>query len=130
MSYVQKLKCLLCGTEYKPKEIKYTCPQCGDEGILEIIYDYSEIKKIFTKETLKMKSEYSMWRYLPLLPVDDITKIGPSKVGWTPLYEVKRIREDLGMSNIWIKDDGRNPTASLKDRPSAIAVVKDRKSVV
>jgi len=124
MSYVKKLKCLQCGTEYKSGEVKYTCPKCGDEGILEIFYNYVEIKKVFTRESLKQNHQYSMWRYLPLLPVDDSTKIGPSKVGWTPLYEVKRIREDLSMLNLWIKDDGRNPTASLKDRPSSIAVVK------
>jgi len=124
MSYIKKLKCLLCGAEYSPGEVKYTCPKCGDEGILEIIYDYEEIKKHFTKESLADSRDYSMWRYLPLLPVDDPSKIGPLKVGWTPLYSVKRIRRDLNMQYLWIKDDGRNPTASLKDRASAIAIVK------
>jgi len=124
MSYIKKLKCLLCGSEYTPDEVTYTCPKCGDDGILEVIYDYEEIKKHFSKESLKSNEDYSMWRYLPLLPVDDPSKIGPLKVGWTPLYEAKRIREDLGVSHLWIKDDGRNPTASLKDRASAIAVVK------
>ncbi len=124
MSYIKKLKCLLCGAEYNPEEVKYTCPKCGDEGILEIIYDYKEIKKHFTKESLTDSRDYSMWRYLPLLPVDDPSKIGPLKVGWTPLYSAKRIRKDLDMQYLWIKDDGRNPTASLKDRASAIAIVK------
>ena len=124
MSYIKKLKCLLCGTEYKSDEVKYTCPKCGDEGVLEIFYNYLEIKKVFTRESLKQNHQYSMWRYLPLLPVDNFDKIGPLKVGWTPLYEAKRVREDLGIPDLWIKDDGRNPTASLKDRPSSIAVVK------
>ena len=92
MSYVKKLKCLLCGTEYNSNEVKYNCPKCGDEGVLEIIYDYLKIKKDFNQDTLKKNKEFSMWRYLPLLPVDDTAKIGPSKVGWTPLYEAKRIR--------------------------------------
>ncbi len=126
MSYVKKLKCLLCGTEYDPAEVKYTCPKCGSDGILEVIYDYEEIKKHFSKESLKNNKNYTMWRYLPLLPVDDPEKIGPLKVGWTPLYTADRIRENLGMPNLWIKDDGRNPTASLKDRASAIAVAKAR----
>ncbi len=124
MSYVKKLKCLLCGSEYNPDEVTYTCPKCGNDGILEVIYDYEEIKKHFSKESLQSNKDYSMWRYLPLLPVNDPSKIGPLKVGWTPLYEAKRIREDLGIPHLWIKDDGRNPTASLKDRASAIAVVK------
>jgi len=75
--------------------VRYTCPKCGDEGILEIIYDYSGLRKNFTKTTLKNNTEYSMWRYLPLLPVDDTEKIGPLKVGWTPLYEAKRLEKIL-----------------------------------
>ncbi len=126
MSYVKKLKCLLCGKEYNPGEVRYTCPECGNEGILEVMYDYDKIKKHFSKESLVNNRNYTMWRYLPLLPVDDTTKIGPLKVGWTPLYTADRIRKDLEMPNLWIKDDGRNPTASLKDRASAVAVVKAR----
>ena len=72
----------------KSKEVKYNCPKCGDEGILEIIYDYSKIKNDFNQESLKKNKEFSMWRYLPLLPVDDITKIGPLKVGWSPLLYI------------------------------------------
>jgi hypothetical protein len=48
MSYVKKLKCLLCGTEYDSNEVKYNCPKCGDEGVLEVIYDYSRIKMNLT----------------------------------------------------------------------------------
>jgi len=124
VSYVKKLKCLLCGTEYSPDEVEYTCPKCGNDGILEVIYDYEEIKKHFSKDSLKNNIIFDMWRYMPLLPVNDTSKISPLKVGWTPLYESERIRKDLGLNYFWIKDDGRNPTASLKDRASAIAVVK------
>jgi len=124
MPYVKSLKCLLCGTEYKPEDVKYTCPKCGSEGILEVIYDYKEIKKHFSRDFLTQNNSFDMWRYMSLLPVNNPSKIGPLKVGWTPLYETDRIRKDLGVSNLWIKDDGRNPTASLKDRASAIAVVK------
>jgi threonine synthase len=128
MNYVYRLKCLLCGRFYNTDKVEYHCPKCGDEGILETIYDYSVIKKDFNNNTLKQNNNLSMWRYLPLLPVNDFTKIGPLKVGWTPLYEAIRIRDDLGMPNLWIKDDGRNPTASLKDRASAIAIVKAQES--
>ncbi len=126
MSYVKKLKCLLCGTEYEPGEVKYTCPKCGNDGILEVIYDYKAIAKELNKNTLKNNKNYTMWRYLPLLPIDNQNAIGPLKVGWTPLYTAERIRKNLDMPNLWIKDDGRNPTASLKDRASAIAVAKAR----
>jgi len=126
MSYVTKLKCLLCNREYDPGEVKYCCPHCGYDGILEVHYAYDEIRKILSKDYLKNNNNFSMWRYLPLLPIDNYSFIGPLKVGWTPLYEARRIREKLNMNFLWIKDDGRNPTASLKDRASAIAIVKAR----
>jgi len=53
MGYVKKLKCLLCGAEYDLSEVKYNCPKCGDEGVLEIIYDYPKIKKFLIKILLK-----------------------------------------------------------------------------
>lgn len=124
MSYISKLKCLLCGTEFEKTEVLYTCPKCGNEGILEVEYDYNKIKKVFNLDFLKSSKQYSIWRYLPLLPIENPNKIGPLQVGWTPLYEVKRLRKKLDFQNLWIKDDGRNPTNSLKDRASAIAIVK------
>jgi threonine synthase len=124
MSYVENLKCLVCGREYKPGEVRYSCPCCGQDGILEVNYNYDGIKKVFSKVYLKQNNNFSMWRYLPLLPIDNDSFIGPLHVGGTPLYEAKRIREYLEVDSLWIKDDGRNPTASLKDRASAIAVVK------
>ncbi|MGC8757159.1 MAG: threonine synthase [Caldisericaceae bacterium] len=124
MDNIVSLKCLVCGREYKPDEVRYTCPHCGNNGILEVNYNYDRIRQFFTKKTLSENREYSMWRYLPLLPVQQENFVGPLQVGWTPLYTAQRVREYLGVSSLWIKDDGRNPTASLKDRASAIAVVK------
>ncbi|MGB9615497.1 MAG: threonine synthase, partial [Fervidobacterium sp.] len=128
MSNIEKLKCLICGTEYSEDEVMYTCPKCGNEGILEVQYNYKKVSEEFSTKSLKRSHEYSMWRYLPLLPVNDPKQIGPLKVGWTPLYNVKRLREKLKLDGLWIKDDGRNPTASLKDRASAIAIVKAREA--
>jgi len=124
MAHIKSLKCLVCGREYKENEVLYTCPHCGNDGLLEVEYDYEKIKKEFTLDFLKNNKNYSMWRYLPLLPINDPSKIGPLQVGFTPLYEVKNIRSDLGVENLYIKDEGRNPTASLKDRASAVVVVK------
>jgi threonine synthase len=73
-----------------------------------------------------------MWRYLPLLPVDPqvagqvLENAVLGTVGWTPLYPAPRLADELGLKHLWIKDDGRQPTASFKDRASAIAVVKTR----
>lgn len=123
MSFVKKLKCVLCGSEYSHEEVTYTCPKCGKEGILEVIYDYGRIKKSFSLENLKGRP-MNMWRYIELLPVEREGIFPPLSVGWTPLYEVKRLRRELGLKNLFIKDDGKNPTASLKDRASAVAVKK------
>ena len=124
MNHVKALKCLICGKEYGVEEIDYVCPDHGDEGIVDVTYDYDFIKQHFKKEDLLHANEYSIWRYKPLLPVSPDSVVPPLNVGWTPLYNAPRLADELGLKEVWIKDDGRLPTASLKDRASAIAVVK------
>ena len=126
MNHVKALKCLICGKEYGVEELDYVCPDHGDEGILDVTYDYDFIRKNFKKEDLPHNKEYSIWRYKPLLPVSPDSAVPPLNVGWTPLYNAPRLADELGQKEVWIKDDGRLPTASLKDRASAIAVVKAR----
>ena len=65
-----------------------------------------------------------MWRYRELLPVEADTPAPPLRVGWSPLYEAERLAKQLGLKKLWVKDDGVNPTASLKDRASSMAVAK------
>ena len=102
-----------------------TCPSCGEKGILDILYDYDEIHKTLTKEKLKQNTDNSMWRYRDLMPVADDTDVsGFLRIGWTPLYESKSLRDELGIRKLYVKDDGLNPTASLKDRASGVAVAK------
>jgi threonine synthase len=118
------LKCLICGKHYRPDEIDYVCPDHGDEGVLDVIYDYDFISRRFSKESLLKSNDFSIWRYLPLLPVDPRVAAPSLSIGWTPLYHSPRLSSDLGLKDIWVKDDGRQPTASFKDRASAIAVIK------
>ncbi|MGB9593554.1 MAG: threonine synthase [Anaerolineae bacterium] len=120
------LKCVLCGAEYRMDEHPYVCPRHGNEGILDVVYDYDYIRKRFSREALAQDRTPSIWRYLPLLPVADPAAIPPLPVGWTPLYPAHRLREQLGLRDLWIKDDGRNPTASFKDRASAVGVARAR----
>lgn len=124
MSSVLGLKCMKCGAEYDPSETRYVCPNCGNDGILEVLYDYDRIRRIFTVETLQNDPDYSMWRYLALLPVEQRPASLTLQIGWTPLYASQRVGPRLGLGRVWFKDDGRNPTASLKDRASAIAIAK------
>jgi threonine synthase len=65
-----------------------------------------------------------MWRYLPLLPVADMRLVPHLQVGWTPLYDAPKVAAEVGVARCWVKDEGRNPTASFKDRASAVGVVK------
>ena len=124
MDHVLGLKCVLCGEEYATHEVLYVCPKHGYEGILDVQYDYQLIAKRLTKEGLAQNRDYSIWRYKPLLPVEAESPTPSLQVGWTPLYRAKRWGEKLGLPHLYLKDDGRNPTASLKDRASAIGVVK------
>jgi threonine synthase len=118
------LKCLICGKQYRPDEVDYICPEHGDEGILDVQYDYDFIDTQISKEALLNSSNLSIWRYKPLLPVYPEATVPPLAVGWTPLYDTPRLAKHLGLNALWIKDDGRQPTASFKDRASALAVVK------
>ncbi len=124
MEHILHLKCLICGRTYQPDEVAYVCPAHGDEGILDVVYDYGRIAPHISPTTLATNREPSIWRYKPLLPVAPNTAVPPLAVGWTPLYKTDRLANDLGLQHVWVKDDGRNPTASFKDRASAIAVVK------
>ena len=125
MKHVKCARCIRCGKEYEATPNVTTC-DCG--GILDIIYDYDYIKANFTKETLKNRQDPTMWRYRELLPVEETTEAPPLRVGGSPLYEEPRLAAQLGLKKLWVKDDGLNPTASLKDRASAMAVAKAREA--
>lgn len=124
MAKVEFLQCVKCGRRYPPEEIEYHCPVCGIEGTLDVHYDYELLKNKLTKDSLKSSKEYSIWRYLDLLPVERKPELLSIQVGWTPLYRAMRVEKELGLSHVYMKDDGRNPTASFKDRASAIGVAK------
>ncbi|MCR5635703.1 MAG: threonine synthase [Clostridiales bacterium] len=121
MKNVISAVCIKCGAEHEATPGITTCSKCG--GLLDIKYDYAYIKKNFTKEKLAQR-ELSMWRYEELLPVTGEAKIKKLRVGWSPMYKADRLAEAIGLENLWVKDDGINPTASLKDRASSMAVVK------
>lgn len=116
--------CSLCNETFDPVSILYTCPKCG--GNLDVLLDIERIKSKFDKEDLVVRTEDSLWKYLPLLPVGDPGGLGtPLRfAGWTPIYSPPGIKKLLGLNYLWIKDEGKNPTASFKDRASAIVVAR------
>jgi threonine synthase len=118
--------CVTCGAEYGAGDRTYTCPACG--GVLEIVYDYPYIRSVFTKEKLAGRGDPSLWRYRELLPIGEGSELPPLRVGGSPLYRAERLGQSLGLINLYVKDDGLNPTGSLKDRASAIAVTRAKKA--
>lgn len=120
-------KCTLCGDELDPKTTRYVCPKHGDDGVLDTILDYKHINSTTSPREISDSRDFSVWRYAPLLPIDDARKYAPPlQVGWTPLYRSTTLGAQLGLSNLYFKDDGRNPTASFKDRASSFVVAKAR----
>ncbi|MDX1663258.1 MAG: threonine synthase [Candidatus Promineifilaceae bacterium] len=132
MDNVLHLSCLLCGETYQPEEVAYVCPlhtaehesARQNEGILDVRYDYERIAATFSRDQLRENRNMTMWRYRPLLPVAPGAPVPPLDVGWTPLYEAPRLARSLGLRHLWLKDEGRQPTASLKDRASAVVVMR------
>jgi threonine synthase len=119
-------RCSLCGDEYAPADITYTCPKDG--GNLDVILDYEPLKKKYQPEDIISRDDLSLWRYQPLLPVGEPAGEGTPlhAAGWTPVFAAPRLAKKLGLERVWVKDESRNPTASLKDRASAIVVVRAR----
>lgn len=117
-------RCSLCQTEYTPGEITYTCPKDG--GNLNVALDYDAIKNKYKPEDVLSRNDSSLWRYLPLLPVSappgDATPLHAA--GGTPVFKLTSPAEKLGLQNLWLKDESKNPTASFKDRASAVVVTR------
>jgi len=119
------LRCIECKKELPAQAGTYTCPSCGSKGgIMDVVYDYKVINKMTSREQVTKSRDNSIFRYLPFLPIRPESARPHLRVGWSPLYKPLGLGKSLGMSNLYIKDDGQNPTASLKDRASIIAVIK------
>ncbi|HNY83988.1 MAG TPA: threonine synthase [Anaerolineaceae bacterium] len=113
-------ECSLCHHQWQPNQVLYTCPDDG--GNLNTILDFNGVKP----SDILNSPEASLWRYTPLLPVGNpgyqLTPL--HQVGLTPVYQPAALREKLGLKHLFIKDESRNPSASFKDRASAIVVAR------
>jgi threonine synthase len=124
LPHVRHLVCLVCGARYAPDAIDYVCPDHGDDGILDVVYDQEVLARQVSRAALAAERDPSMWRYRALLPIAADAATPPLRVGGTPLYEAPRLARAVGVAQVWVKDEGVQPTGSLKDRASALAVVK------
>jgi threonine synthase len=119
-------QCSICSENYGINQAEYVCPKDG--GNLDVVLDYSAIRKNYIPEDILAATEMSLWRYLPLLPVSDPDGVGTPlrAAGGTPLFSPAQLARRLGLEYLWIKDESRNPTASFKDRASAVVVGRAR----
>jgi threonine synthase len=126
MNYFSGYRCSLCHQEYLPEQATYTCPKDG--GNLDVLLDYPEIARKVDPTSIFRSAEDSLWRYLPLLPVDDPGGVNTPlhAAGYTPTYCVPYLANQLGLLSLWVKDESRNPTASYKDRASAVVIARVR----
>ena len=122
LCYVSGLRCVHCGATCQLAQSIYTCPACG--GNLQVEYDYDSVRRGWDKDALAENGDRTIWRYAPLYPVTATFAAPP--VGWTPLFRATRLEKLHGIRALFIKDDGRNPSASFKDRASAIALMRAR----
>ena len=118
-SYLDGLRCRNCGHR-EPIGPSFVCPECF--GPLEVLYDLPAIADAIDRETIARRAP-GIWRYRELLPVDRVPARG-LPVGSTALVKADRLGRELGLSNLWLKDDTRNPTLSFKDRVVAVAAAR------
>ncbi len=119
MRFVAGLACHLCGAKYPPKAL-WVCSDCL--GPLDVSYDYDAIRAVISRELIESRPR-SLWRYRELLPVEE-PKTGFNS-GFTPLIRATRLARELGLDELYIKDDSVNhPTLSYKDRVVSVAATR------
>ena len=106
-------RCIACDAAQGADFDGFVCPRCG--GNLDVTFDYERIDAHFDERP-------GIFRYAPLLPVRDPGTSYPLEIGGTPLVKAERLGTSIGLRDLWLKDDTRNPSASFKDRATAIAL--------
>ncbi|MEM4573348.1 MAG: threonine synthase [Candidatus Caldarchaeum sp.] len=122
MTFVEKLVCSRCGEVYDPVESPVMCRK-KDMGRLDIIYDYDCVARSFTRSSLETRPHIGVWRFWELMPVDKKYRSTLSE-GNTALLKAERLGKQIGLKNLFLKDETRNPTASFKDRAMAVGAAK------
>jgi threonine synthase len=121
VSFVEALRCRECGRAY-PVEALHACDYCF--GPLEVVYDYAAIAASTSRERIAAGPP-TIWRYAPLLPADPADPVDLG-AGFTPLVRAERLAAELGLGELWVKNDTLNPTGSFKDRVVSVALTKAR----
>ena len=119
---VSGLRCVKCGARYA-RGLDGPCAACGPEGVLEIEFDLARARRTLTPRALRSRP-LNVWRYAELLPVPAGARRPALEPGWTPILDTPRLAEWAGVRKLLVKDEGRNPTASFKDRASVVGVAR------
>ena len=118
MAWRFRLRCFNCHTEYPANTTDHVCKRC--EGLLEVSFDVSSRRIPWTKRPL------GVWKYREILPVDDDRFITSLYEGGTGLHRCEKLGRELGLNNLYVKNEGENPTGSFKDRGMTVAISKAR----
>ncbi len=112
------LRCRECGAEYE-LQATHVCEACF--GPLDVAYDYEVVRRVVSRDRIE-SGPPSMWRYRDLLPVEEAAAVVSLGEGFTPLVRADRLGAELGLRNLYVKNDSMNPTNSFKDRVVSVAV--------
>ena len=121
MSYLSHLQCSECGQTYHAHELHNLCVKCATP--LWVRYDLDRARQALDRDRFALRPA-SLWRWAELLPIDDLAQRIDLGEGGTPLLRIDRLAGQLGLREIWLKDEGRNPTGSFKARGMAAAVTR------
>ena len=127
MTYATMLKCQKCGSEYSLEKLFEGCPNCKTDKMianLEVDYDYESIMNVLSREVLEKRREEGIWKYKELLPVTNEKAMITLGEGHTALIKCERLGRKIGLENLYVKDESRNPTWSFKDRLCCAGVAK------
>jgi threonine synthase len=116
---VTHFECAACGLEQEARRLHNLCPACGKP--LLVRYDLEQAARSLTKESLRGRRA-DLWRYREVLPVEREENVVSLGEGWTPLLHAKRLGAELGLDQLFVKDESQNPTGSFKARGMATAV--------
>mgnify|MGYP001058938515 CR=1 FL=1 len=120
MNFLQHyLECIGCGATYTPNSVVYACRSCRD--LLTVKYDYRELRNTVDLKPLPGRP-ISVWRYEQLLPLGHKSERISLGEGGTGLHRCDRLGDDMGLKNLWVKNEGENPTGSFKDRGMTVGV--------
>ncbi len=114
------LRCIRCGSTFDPDEVIYVCRKCRD--LLSVVYDYNKLPS--SLRMLWNARPISVWRYRELLPIEDDSRVVTLDEGGTGLHRCHRLEHIYGISRLYVKNEGENPTGSFKDRGMTVGVSK------